>query len=137
MEAFQTKFCLKLKVAEETRTALNHILESSSNTTENSSTSSTDKRTQAEAARVKSEYALKTIRTVNRNVGALKHPRTSHYFICIVKIANSASPYSLHKPLNHHKIQPCKTLMNKTLAFKQSAKVKLEPSLSLHSLAPY
>ena len=59
--------------------------------------------------------------------------------ICIVKIANLASLYSLHEHLNlnHDKIQPRKTLMNKTLAFKQSAKVKLESSLSLHSLAPY
>ena len=61
LEAFQTKFCLELKVAEETITALNHILESSSNTTENSSTSSTDKRAQAEAARVKLEYARREL----------------------------------------------------------------------------
>ena len=61
LKLFQTKFSLECKIVEETITALNHIMESASNISTGSSTSSSasHKRAQAEGAHVRLEFARK------------------------------------------------------------------------------
>ena len=73
IEMFERKFNLHSEIAKEAIIALNHVIESASLKSEDSSTSSSlsSKRAQSEAARVRLEYARKEIeiKKKNRKIG--------------------------------------------------------------------